>query len=370
MKLAAEQKLRAYADRIKIANQCLMTLQIDLTDYCVCKCKGCDHWKWPVKTKIDKNILLKNVLPYLEYFDSLQSIVFSGGEPLLYPEIESVVRELKQVHGLNIGIITSGLACASLDWESLSGDCSWIRFSTDGFTAENYAKTRGVDMFEQWTNNLKTLLKENEKTQCKTRLNVTIHDYNKCNFADNLVDFLIENDIDTEIYFWLSRDIINKLHSFYGPNEDYKTNLMIIISLEMSKIFGHPKSATLQLDKKINLDNVYKHYDTLINYEYHSCYIPKIFGLIASDGNVFPCCYMYEPVFSIDNQQTKFVIGNINENNLRQIYESDKYLEVLDAFMNCDKKFSQCKFCDRFDHINAYLNHYQVVDAANNPIFL
>ena len=61
-KLSIDQKLRKFASKIINSNdENLITLQIDLTDYCVCKCLGCEHWKWNDKNKIDISILDNNI---------------------------------------------------------------------------------------------------------------------------------------------------------------------------------------------------------------------------------------------------------------------------------------------------------------------
>jgi MoaA/NifB/PqqE/SkfB family radical SAM enzyme len=370
--LTAEEKLRSVASKLtKSTEENIITLQIDLTDFCVCKCKGCEHWKWPVKTKLDIATIEKNIYPFFEIENStsLQSVVFSGGEPLLHPDAEEIIEHINDEYSLSVGIITSGLGRNDIDWEVLSKHCEWIRLSTDGFTPENYANTRGVDMFDKWTNNLKELLRANEQTKCETRLNVTIHEYNLHNFSDNLIEFLTNNNLQVEVYFWLSRELIDLFADKSESRLSKKMECGDVITkqlISLTMLASHR-----QYDANfLNFTNVLRHVNQSSDetrYSYHSCYVPQMFSLIAADGNVFPCCYMYEPVFSIDKQQLQFVIGNVNEQSLLDIYNSKKYLEIVEQFRRCNKQYPQCKFCDRYDHLNNYLNNYH---EPNQSIFI
>lgn len=352
--------MNRFADSVVSANnECLVTLQLDLTDYCICKCKGCEHWKWPKKTKLDTNVLINNVFKCLP--DTLQSVVLSGGEPLLHPDVEDIVKMLKVDYGKSVGIITSGLGKNNLDWSLLSQNCSWIRFSSDGFNKKNYAATRGVNLFDQWLSNLKSLVYENTKTLCQTRINVTIHEYNIDDFYEGLIDLLIDQKLNINVYFWLSRELID---AFRKNSIDSR---IMSINSTITKLKSYSESLKFNINN-LNFDNVCRHFNMLQNpVNYISCFIPQVFALISSDGNVFPCCYMYEPVFSMNNQQLDFVIGNINEQTLDEIYNGQRFKDVVRQFRECNKKFEQCKFCDRFDHINKYLNDYHLV---NTPIFL
>ena len=365
-KLSVKEKMLPFANNIiSSLNQNLITLQIDLSDFCVCKCKGCTHWQWDDKKIIDFNILEKNVLDHLDKFKSLQSIVLSGGEPLMYKRVEDLCEICHKKYGLKVGIITSGLGKKDLDWKRLSENCSWIRFSVDAFTPERFADTRGVDMFSIWTKNLDTLLELNKVTGCNTRLNFTIHEYNYDYFTEGVLDFIEKRNVG--IYYWLSRELI----SAFKANEkedilDEITNHVYHFASKMSFINEAEKR---NIDHLINVKNVDINLRKPI--EYKSCYAPRMYALINIDGAVFPCCYMYEPVFTPDKQQRQFVIGNIFELSLPEIYNSEKYLEIAKQFNECNKKFPQCKFCDRYDHINAYLNEFESdMSTENKHIFL
>jgi len=361
--LTSQEKILPFASSIvNDMQQHLITLQIDLTDNCVCKCKGCSHWQWDDKKSLDYDILKKNVLDNLGAFRDLQSIVLSGGEPLMYRHIEEICKQINvkidiitsglgRRNDVKIGIITSGLGRRNVDWKVLSENCEWIRFSVDGFTRERFHETRGVDLFDKWVENLDTLLELNKNTDCKTRLNYTIHEYNYKHFHKNVLDFVKAHNVG--IYFWLSRELISDFR--LGKQTEVKDFI----------VEHMPK------DELIDDNNVLKHIEGRNTIEYESCYIPRMFALIASDGLVFPCCYMYEPVFTLDNQERKFALGNINEKPLSAMYSGQKFREIARLFHNCQKSFSQCKYCDRYDYINKYLNDFEkAASTENKSIFL
>lgn len=356
-----EEKLYSFVRQVlNSEEQCLITLQLILIDYCICKCKGCEHWNWPTKTKLSLDIIKNNIISQFQYFPRLESIVLSGGESLLHDDLEEIVKALK-ASGKNIGIISSGLGKKNIDWKVLSENCSWIRFSIDGFSDENYFKTRGVHLLGQWKNNLKTLLEQNKKTTCKTRLNTIIHEYNINYFTDNLIEFMNEINEEIIIYFWLSRDIIDLFKN--NRTSDKAKQYYDIIFSKINKL----KNESGELFKLFNFDFVNRHFTPTINTKYKSCYIGNIFGEISAEGNVFPCCYMYEPVFSYNKQHLDFSIGNIYESTLHEIYSSEKFKKVTSILKQKGNSLQQCEYCDRYNALNLYLN---TAEINTSPVFI
>ena len=101
-----------------------IVVSFEVTDSCTCHCRHCDHG--------GPRDMSKDMKPaqYREYMDVLRPVVvqISGGEPLLRPDIEEVVRNVKYPSGLPYIIFVS-------NWSAM--------------TVERYRKLReaGVDEF-------------------------------------------------------------------------------------------------------------------------------------------------------------------------------------------------------------------------------
>src|SRR3954470_17888847 len=111
------------------------------TGRCNSRCVSCDWWK---QTGADDLTLaeiegLADALPAL----GTRMVVFSGGEPLLRPEVFDAAR-LFRARGMRLHLLTSGVLLERFA-ERVAGQFSRVIISLDAATAPLYERIRGVD---------------------------------------------------------------------------------------------------------------------------------------------------------------------------------------------------------------------------------
>jgi len=114
-----------------------------LTYRCNAECSFCDIWEKP-----SPYVTLENATHNLQDLKRLgvQVIDFTGGEPLLHPELPQLMQLAKE-----LGFITTVTTNALLypkRGEALRGLVDMLHFSVDAATAEKHDASRGVACFE------------------------------------------------------------------------------------------------------------------------------------------------------------------------------------------------------------------------------
>jgi MoaA/NifB/PqqE/SkfB family radical SAM enzyme len=115
-----------------------------LTERCNSRCVTCDYWR---HGRGDMTLeTVRRLLPSLAQLQT-QTVLLSGGEPLLNPEWIEIARTLKDA-GLSIWLLTSGLSLAK-HAPVAAGLFDRISVSMDGTDAQTYAAIRGLDAFDK-----------------------------------------------------------------------------------------------------------------------------------------------------------------------------------------------------------------------------
>lgn len=121
-------------------------LWIHVTDLCNMHCPFCysSSGSCGVK-KLDMEKVLKFVsgIPY----DKRKSIIISGGEPLLYPELPELVKELKALN-FHITVISNGTVDYA-KYDAIIPYINALQISIDGATEEIYQNTRGKGNYKK-----------------------------------------------------------------------------------------------------------------------------------------------------------------------------------------------------------------------------
>jgi MoaA/NifB/PqqE/SkfB family radical SAM enzyme len=114
-----------------------------LTERCNSRCVSCDYWRHG-RRDIDLDTV-QRLLPGLASLGT-QTVLVSGGEPLLHPHWAEIAALLRG-SGIKLWLLTAGLALAkhAVDVARLFDQ---VTVSLDGSTASSYAAIRGLDAFE------------------------------------------------------------------------------------------------------------------------------------------------------------------------------------------------------------------------------
>jgi len=134
-------KLMYHPDRVihwQKFNDCFpIYVEIGLTNACNHKCIFCalDYLENGAKF-IDTSVMISTLKNMAEH--GVKSIMFAGeGESTLHKDIGLFVQKAKQL-GMDISITTNGVPLTPEKIQQCLPHLSWIRFSVDSGTPENY----------------------------------------------------------------------------------------------------------------------------------------------------------------------------------------------------------------------------------------
>lgn len=320
-------------------------VEIGLTNVCNHKCIFCALDYLPNGGRFfSKEILVKTLKDMAEH--GVKSVMFAGeGEPLLHKDIGLFVQKAKE-YGMDVSITTNGIMLNEDKLKEVLPYLSWIRFSIDAGSAENYAKIHGTDKkdFEILMNNLKNaVIFRNENN-----LNVTI--------GAQLL--LISENEDEAIL------LAKKLKEIKVDNIQIKPYSHHPKSLNDLSINPEKSRILKEEIEKLNDNNFRVYFRTkTINrinegIDYPICYGLPFFSLIDVNGNLIPCNLYYG--------NDEFTYGNLNEKSFSEIWAGDKRIEVIKKLK--EKGVGECRLGCRLDAVNRYLHRIKNPHPHDNFI--
>ena len=293
---------------------------------------------------IDTEVMLKTLKEMAE--KAVKSVMFAGeGEPLLHKDIGLFARTAKE-SGMDVSITTNGVLFTKEKREQCLPYLSWIRFSVDSGSPENYALVHGTNSsdFEKVIENIK----ESVKFVKENNLNTTIG-----------VQFLVipQNKGEAVKLAKILRDIgaDNLQIKPYSRHPDSLNNLILNID-EYNKIEEELKG--LDDDKfkiifrKASAERIEE------GNMYPQCYGLPFFALIDANGNIIPCNLFYG--------KEDFFYGNLYRNSFPEIWESEQRKRIIMKLKEIG--VDNCRKGCRLDPINRYLHRLKNPEAHDNFI--
>jgi|HubBroStandDraft_6_1064221.scaffolds.fasta_scaffold270597_2 MoaA/NifB/PqqE/SkfB family radical SAM enzyme len=121
----------------------LPLLTLYLSERCNSRCVTCDYWRFG---SADLSLAsVARLVPQLQELGT-ESVLLSGGEPLLNPEWRAIARLLRDA-GLKLWLLTSGLSLAK-HAPAVAALFDQVTVSLDGTDASTYEAIRGLDAFD------------------------------------------------------------------------------------------------------------------------------------------------------------------------------------------------------------------------------
>lgn len=177
------------------------------------------------------------------------------------------------------------------------------------------------------------------KTNNIRQINISIHSFNKkyiimpYEYLDNIFKVVDKLDNTYISYrFWVENTYSKELLNII--NEHYKTNFKLEELKKDNKINNHIFINTYKEFIWPDLDNDYYN-------EEGTCYALKDHIAVLVDGTVVPCCLDSKGIINL---------GNIFNDKLKDILNSDRVVKMIDGF-KCNKKIEElCKKCKFLDN--------------------
>lgn len=266
-------------------------LSIGITPKCNSKCSYCVNWRdkkskvWDYEEIIDIINGAKNL--------GITQVLFSGGEPLLYPERKNVISYTKSI-GLDFMIITNGLLLdkQAIDFLHLHS-CKKIGISLDTISPQKYAIIRGVPIYPI-INNLK-VIKENYKASLYNNISIccTVHRYN-VDDLDELLNFCIDENLPIQFQpLQIDSNAPENTYEKMWPVDSQLSKLEIFFE----GVLKLKKSGARILNTDQYIMNIFKYFKNR-KYIPQCCYAPFAQITIDQSGGLRPCWAM-SPVSKI-----------------------------------------------------------------------
>lgn len=300
---------------------------------CVAKCAHCS----PRNKKFSGNKTM-TLDGYDDLFASLQklgteNICISGGEPLLYNDIISLVKLITK-NNMKASLNTNGwLLNKNLFNKLMKAGLLAINISLDSPIASVHDKLRGLNgLFDKTVTQLKECKSMNIPFVLNIRMILSKYNYKD---LEKMIDLAMKLDADVLSIDMIEADSKKKL--FLLNEEELKLFDTKVKPALINKIMSLNIPDEL---KKINVEQIsnilnpdFNSYNNYSNGVYwpddnikRKCDIPNSFLIIEGDGNVLPCN-------AVEYNRNK-VCGNLFETDIKKLWTSDKITEFRDNKMD------------------------------------
>ena len=342
------------------------SITFHLTEACNLRCKMCYYWGETgryVNTGARKKPAILDIGLAKRIIDELEpakpSYSLFGGEPLMYPHLEELIRAIHDA-GSQVDTPTNGTLLERNAEMLVENGFDSVRVSLDG-PSEISNSQRGAGSYEKAVAGIQALHEEKQKAGSAKPIISIIYTVTPENHTS--IEQLFLHDLDLSTLGWVTIQMQNfltqpmgeayarMLESEFGITSDHFWKAMvcdpaIFADMDVAELVRQVQTVcdslqemgkgTLLLPPTFSVENL----DAYLKAEwsqmtdlYRGCVVPWSSADVTASGDVAPCHVFYD-----------FVVGNLNENSLEDIWNGENYRKFRD-YMKSHGLMSICPGC-------------------------
>lgn len=251
-----------------------------------------------IKQLMDFEVYKKVIDELVEYNWKLKALIFAGhGEPLMHPDIDKMVAYARDKDvSERIEIVTNGyLLTEEMSDRLINAGLDRLRISLQGINEIKYKIVSDVNInFDLFLNKIKYFYQHKQNTEVCIKI----------------IDVALDKKEDELIF-----------REMFGPISD---NLLL--------------EYMIPFVREINYEDVGEVVGCTKQGGRHRsniCSMPFYMLVLSPEGNILPCCSVDIPI----------VLGNIKNNSLKEIWESDKRRKFLINQLKGYQNINVCNGC-------------------------
>ncbi len=296
MSIAPIQMVPAISCGARPASQPIRRLPLAilyLSERCNSRCVSCDYWR---HGSVDMNLtFVSTLLPELAALQT-ETVLISGGEPLLNPEWPQIA-ELLRSQGLKLWLLTSGLSLAK-HVAKVERLFHRVTVSLDGTDRETYRAIRGLDAFDTVCEGIRKAA----VAGISVGLRVTVQ---RDNYLQLRQFVLLAKQLHVREISFLAADVANP-HVF-GRGPTFTANVALCpedlpvldqILRAMVTDCAEDFASGFIAEKPEKLRRIWQYYAAICGHGTYPpvrCNAPEFSTVIEADGQIRPCFFISGP---------------------------------------------------------------------------
>ncbi len=308
-------------------------VEISPTGICNHKCLFCHYNYLGHEGKFAKGKIIALVRDLAQM--GVKCVVFAGnGEPTLHVDTLEAIQLAKSL-GMDVAMSTNGALLQEKHFEILAKNLTWIRFSFNAGSAENYAhvhQTKAKD-FDKVIDNIKKL----KRVKDETGSDITIG--TQFVLIPENKDFAIQHGTMLKslgVDYFSVKHFYDHSHNEFSVKKDFLSDkFLTYLETEAEKLTDDNFKFLVRSTKNLSPKRVYD-----------KCYGLEFLLFIDEEGDVYSCfSHQYDK---------KTILGNLFVDGIKDIWDSAKKKDAINHINDCINK-NTCQPNCRHHQINNYL---------------